>query len=140
MSGLKWDDGTRYDTFEKAPLKDGALKDALVKIAEGESIPVAILESMKGASAMETKGLQTSKLNWLGVAMTAFGAYLVPMFNDPALQPILEQVKSIIPPTYIPYITMATGIATFVLRTFFTSQAVSLPGSTKPLATPPSSG
>ena len=142
MSLLKWDgkDSTRMNTLDEKALKDGGLGDAVANMAQGDSPQAAILKAVTKGVTMETKGLQTSKLNWLAVATTAFGAYLVPMFNDPALQPILEQVKSMIPPTWIPYITMVGGITTFVLRTFFTSQAVAMPGSNKPLATPPSGG
>ncbi len=75
---------------------------------------------------METKSLLSSKLNWLG------------LFT--AVMPFISPLMDAIPPQYKPFAVAAVGIGTIVLRTFFTSQPVSMPGSDKPLATPPSGG
>lgn len=128
MSFWKSDKPTKFTSFEEAPLKDGALLDAVVKIAEGESIPRAVIESITGVNMDDptnTKPAVASKLNGIGTLLTVFGGALIPVFTDPGVQQAIAQVETILPAAWIPWITMLFGIGTVIVRTFFTKKPIS---------------
>lgn len=59
-----------------------------------------------------------SKLNWLGLVMT-----LVGLWSDPIFQGYLADC---IPPDILPRVLSGGGMLVMVLRTFFTSQGLTL--------------
>jgi len=65
---------------------------------------------------VEAKSAVRSKLNWVGLAVTIFG-----LLMDPSIQ---THLGNILPPEILSKIISGAGIATMVLRTFFTDQPV----------------
>lgn len=59
-----------------------------------------------------------SKLNWLGLAMTMIG-----LWSDPIFQGYLADC---IPPDILPRVLSIGGMVVMVIRTFFTSQGLTL--------------
>ena len=59
-----------------------------------------------------------SKLNWLGFAMTLMGLWADPIFQD--------YLKNCIPPDILPRVLSGGGMLVMILRTFFTSQGLTL--------------
>ena len=59
-----------------------------------------------------------SKLNWAGLAMALIGLYSDPMFQG--------YLKECVPPEILSRVLSIGGMTVMVLRTFFTSQGLTL--------------
>lgn len=127
MSIFNWDK-PKLDTFDQSAVDRGGLGEAVVKVAAGESIPAAVIESITGATSMDdptnTKPAIASKVNGIGALVTALGGALIPVMLDPGVQQAVSNVETMLPASWIPWITMALGIGTVVARTFFTSKPI----------------
>jgi hypothetical protein len=76
----------------------------------GIIIPLSIRE------LCEMKKAYRSKMNWLGLALAGLG-----LLVDPTFQGSLAQI---VPPEVMPKIISGSGLAIMILRTFFTSEAI----------------
>lgn len=65
---------------------------------------------------MASKKARTSKLNWLGGSLLLIGLLVDPQF--------IGYLSDLIPPEILAKVMSLAGIATMVLRTFFTSQPI----------------
>jgi hypothetical protein len=67
-----------------------------------------------------SKPAAKSKQMWTGATLTAFGASLIPIFQDPEVITVLTQAGSLvlkfIPPQFVPFVVMGGGILSMILR------------------------